>query len=135
MKYLTIVLAIFLGLSVFAPSASAGMKIGGYQMGHLGIGQGQIYSKSAFPVSVSTDINNQTEDLSDLRSGKSSYRNYFRIVEVGNGGIHKAVRKGNLKRVSIVMVRIHKIHLPLGYVPLYYKEAKTVVYGNCEEDL
>ena len=109
--------------------------MGGYQMGHLGINQGGIYSKSAFPVSVSTDINNETQDLTNLQSGKSTSHNYFKIVEVGDAGINKAIRQGNLKRVSIVMTRVHKINIPISILPLYYKDVKTVVYGNCEEDL
>lgn len=135
MRIFSILIILFVILG-YTPSASAGMKIGGYQMGHLGIGQGTIYSKSEFPVSVAADINNENEDLLDLTSGNSKSRNFFKLVEVGNAGIHKAVKRGGLKRISIVTTRIHKINIPLFvYVPLYYKETKTVVYGNSEEDL
>lgn len=113
----------------------AGMKIGGYQMGHLGINQGGIYSKSAFPISVYSDINYQDEDLNYWEKGTSTSRNYLKFIEVGNGGIHKALMRGNLTKASLVTTRIHKINIPISFLPLYFKETKTTVYGNYKEDL
>ena len=104
-------------------------------MGHLGINQGEIYSNSTFPICTSTDINYDDEDLTDLRSGKSAYRNIMKVVEVGDGGIHRAMKKGKLNKASLVTVRIHKINIPIGFIPIYYKETKTTVYGTAEEDL
>ena len=104
-------------------------------MGHLGINQGGIYSKSAFPVSAYSEINYQDEDLDYWESGSSSFKNYFKLVEVGNGGIHKALKRGNLTKASLVTTRIHKINIPISFLPLYFKETKTTVYGNYKEEL
>lgn len=116
-------------------TANAAMKIGGYQMGDIGINQGEVYSKSAFPLCVETDINYSSEDLINIDKGSSAARNYMKFVEVGNGGIHHAMKKGNLKKATLVTTRIHKINIPIGYLPIYYKETKTVVYGIKGEDL
>ena len=122
-------------LSATTLDVNAGMKMGGYQMGHLGINQGEIYSRSAFPLCVETDINHSSEDLTDLYKGTSVARNYMKFVEVGNAGIHQAMKKGKLNKASIVTTRIHKINIPISYLPIYFKETKTVVYGTKGDDL
>ncbi len=111
-------------------NVNASMKKGGYQMGHLGINQGEIYSRSAFPLCVETDINHTSEDLTNLHKGTTTARNYMKFVEVGNAGIHQALKKGNLNKASFVTTRVHKINIPIGYLPIYFKETKTVVYGT-----
>ena len=128
------IITILIG-SVTIPQAEAAMKMGGYQMGHLGINQGEIYSKSAFPLCVGMDVNHTHADLVDIQKGTATARNYMKFVEVGNGGIHQALKKGKINKASIVTTRVYKINIPISYLPIYYKEVKTVVYGIKGEDL
>lgn len=126
---------IILTLLITTLDVRAAMKMGGYQLGHLGINQGEIYSRSAFPLCVETDINHSSEDLTDLHKGTSAARNYMKFVEVGNGGIHQAMKRGKINKASVVTTRVHKINIPIGYLPIYYKETKTVVYGTKGDNL
>ena len=126
---------IILTLLITTLDVRAAMKMGGFQLGHLGINQGEIYSRSAFPLCVETDINHSSEDLTDLHKGTSAARNYMKFVEVGNSGIHQAMKRGKLNKASVVTTRVHKINIPIGYLPIYYKETKTVVYGTKGDNL
>ena len=134
LRFFLFIIIILIG-SFAIPQVNAGMKMGGYQMGHLGINQGEIYSRSAFPLGVETDINHSSEDLTDLYKGTSVARNYMKFVEVGNAGIHQAMKKRKLNKASIVTTRIHKINIPISYLPIYFKETKTVVYGTKGDNL
>lgn len=125
---------IFLILFTTTLNADAAMKVGGYQTNSVGVDQGEVYSKSAFPLCVETDINYSSEDLTNLHQGSSTSRNFFTFVEVGDGGIHRAMLNGKLNKASFVSTKVHKINIPIGYLPLYYRETKTIVHGTKGED-
>ena len=94
--------------------------------------KGLIYSGSSFPQSVANDINNDKEnvDISRLKQGKSSSRNYFGLVEVGDSSIMAASKMGKINKIYYVDSKINKVYVPYFIIPVYVKEKATVVYGE-----
>ena len=133
-KIFTILFLLFV-FAAFTEASYAEMRLGGFNTGITGINQGNLYSKSEFPLCVSNAINTSDTDLTKIKSGTSVLRNYLKLIEIGDAGINNAIKNGELNNVAFVTTRVHKISIPLGHLPLYYKETRTFVYGNQKEKL
>lgn len=93
---------------------------------------GIFYSGSKFPQSAAykTLDTNKEIKLKDLKQGKSSIRNFFSLVEVGNASIDSAAKNGNIKKIHYADTKINKVNVPLFIIPVYVKQKTTIVYGE-----
>lgn len=93
---------------------------------------GAIYSHSYFPLSVANEITKEKEsiDFNKLKKGESKSRNWFGLIDVGNSGIDKARKNGNISKIYYVDNKICKIYVPYFIIPVYIKEKTTIVYGE-----
>lgn len=91
--------------------------------------QGGIYTNSSFPVEVAK-TSNENIDLKKLKSGESTSNNILWIIEVGDSGIQTAVKNGGITKIHYVDKKINKVYIPLGFIPIYVKQTKTIVYGE-----
>ena len=92
--------------------------------------QGAIYTGSSFPVDVSKCPDDEKPNFENLKSGESAVHNILGIIETGDGSINAAARNGGIKRIYYVDQKINKVYIPLGFIPVYAKETKTIVYGE-----
>ena len=93
---------------------------------------GGIYSGSKYPQSVANNTENielQT-DISRLKQGTASSRNFFGLVEVGNSSINKATKEANITKIHYVDSSLNKVYIPYFIIPVYIKEKTTIVYGE-----
>ena len=65
-----------------------------------------------------------------LKSGTSSRTNILGLVEIGNAGIYKAIKNGNIKKIHFVEYNIEKVYIPLVFIPIYFNTYVTTVYGE-----
>lgn len=93
---------------------------------------GIIYSGSKYPQSVANNTENITPkiDISKLKQGKSSSRNFFWLVEVGDSSIEKAAKKGNITKIHYVDTSLNKVYIPYFIIPIFAKQKTTIVYGE-----
>ena len=90
---------------------------------------GGLYSGSGFPVDTAKNVDNAfvTEGL---KYGEASTSNILGLVEIGDRGIEKAAKNGGIKKIYYVDSKVDKVYLPLGFIPIYFKQTKTIVYGE-----
>ena len=91
---------------------------------------GSIYSGSSFPVDVAKNADDTMPPNENLKRGESTTNNILGIVEVGDRGIQKAAKNGGITRIHYVDTQINKVYVPLGFIPIYVKQTKTIVYGE-----
>ena len=65
-----------------------------------------------------------------LKSGTSSRTNILGLVEIGNAGINKAIKNGNITKIDFVEYNIEKVYIPLVFIPIYFNTYTTTVYGE-----
>ncbi len=81
---------------------------------------GLFYTNANYPVTA-TGV--RTEDLSKLKKGEADTINVLWIVEVGDAGVDKAAKNGNIKEISYIDVREQTIFI-------FFKKITTTVYGK-----
>lgn len=91
---------------------------------------GGIYTGTSFPQSVSKNIDISQENLAKLKKGESSAQNILQLIEIGDASINKAAQNANITKVHYVDTKVSKVYIPLGFIPIYAKETKTIVYGE-----
>ena len=117
---------IFVGLS---PNKAFAENYKGYKY----VDMGYIYSDLTVPASTSKEINKKEHkktDYENLKKGASTSVNILRLVEIGNAGIMEAAKEGGIKKIHHVEVRSHKVFIPLLFLPIYFNEKQTIVYGE-----
>lgn len=92
--------------------------------------QGAIYSGSSFPVDVAKNADNCMQAIENLKSGEAATNNILGIVETGDRSIQAAARNGGITRIHYVDSKVSKVYIPLGFIPIYVKQTKTIVYGE-----
>ena len=132
MKKMLLMSSVFLSILFFCPTAHAGNSIGtGRYIYH---DLGGIYTNTTFPVDTAQvqaeEGNGKDVDLSKLRKGVSKSTNILLLVDVGDSGIETAMKNGGITRPLYVDTEIHKLFIPLVFIPIYVKETKTIVYGE-----
>ena len=99
--------------------------------GYKYVDGGAIYTGTTFPQSAGKDTNSETKpELYRLKKGEASSRNMLQLIEIGNSGINQAARNGGIKKIHYVDTATSKVYIPLGFIPIYAKETKTIVYGE-----
>lgn len=93
---------------------------------------GEIYSGSKYPQSVANNIENieQQIDISRLKQGTASSRNFFGLVEVGDSSINKAAKEANITKIHYVDISLNKVYIPYFIIPIYARQKTTIVYGE-----
>ena len=91
---------------------------------------GGLYTGTTMPQSVSKNFDKSNADLTTLRRGESSARNILQLFEIGDASVNQAAKNGRITKVHFVDTQISKVYIPLGFIPIYAKEIKTVVYGE-----
>ena len=124
MKKILCLFCIFASCANLQSEASWG---GGYKY----IDAGAIYTETTTPkiVAKNVDIDNK-EGLSTLKRGEASARNILQLIELGNASIDQAARNGKITKIHYVDTKTSKVYIPLGFIPIYAREIKTIVYGE-----
>ncbi len=93
---------------------------------------GGIYSGSKYPQSIANNVENVENniDLSKLKQGKASSRNFFGLVEVGNASIDKAAKEANITKIYYVDTSLNKVYIPYFIIPISARQKTTIVYGE-----
>ena len=93
---------------------------------------GEIYSGSKFPQSIANNVENveNNVDLSKLKQGKASSRNFLGLVEVGDSSIDKAAKEANITKIHYVDTSLNKVYIPYFIIPIYARQKTTIVYGE-----
>lgn len=93
---------------------------------------GGIYSGSKYPQSVANNAENieLQVDMSRLKRGTASSRNFFRLVEIGDSSINKAAKEANITKIYYVDTSLNKVYIPYFIIPVYAKQKTTIVYGE-----
>lgn len=81
---------------------------------------GLFYTDVNYPVTA-TGV--KVNDLSELKEGKSEAINVLWVVEVGDAGVDKAAKNGNIKKISYIDVREKTVFI-------FFKQITTTVYGE-----
>ena len=92
--------------------------------------KGAIYSGSSFPVDVSKNVDNSMPAIEGLKCGEAATNNILGIVETGDRSIQAAAKNGGITRIHYVDAKVNKVYIPLGFIPIYVKQTKTIVYGE-----
>ena len=93
---------------------------------------GLIYSSSKYPQSVANNVENTPpkEDISRLKRGTASSRNFLGLVEVGDSSIDKAAKEANITKIYYVDTSLNKVYIPYFIIPIYARQKTTIVYGE-----
>lgn len=92
--------------------------------------KGAIYSGSRFPVDVAKNADDNMPAIENLKCGEAATNNILGIVELGDRGIETAARNGGITTIHYVDTKVNKVYIPLGFIPIYVKQTKTIVYGE-----
>lgn len=128
MKSFYLFLLTFLLLCV--QPANADLRIGRYDF----LDQGYFFTKASFPQSASNNLDDSNnisiENYNNLKKGESVTRSFFNLVAIGDASIHKAAKNANITNIKYVDIKVAKVYIPIGCIPIAAKEVKTVVYGE-----
>lgn len=128
MKSFYLFLLTFLLLCV--QPAKADLEIGRYDF----LDQGYFFTNASFPQSASNSLDDSNDisikDFENLKKGVSATRNFFNLVAVGDASIHKAAKEANITNIKYVDIKVSKVYIPIGCIPIAAKEVKTIVYGE-----
>ncbi len=91
---------------------------------------GIIYTGSSFPVDTGKNADGSISTIDSLKSGEAITNNILGIVETGDRGIQSAAKNGGITRIHYVDTVVNKVYVPLGFIPIYVKQTKTIVYGE-----
>ena len=92
--------------------------------------QGLIYTGSSFPVNVAKNVEGNVPNIENLKCGEATTNNILGLVETGDRGVQAAARNGGITKIHYVDTKINKVYIPLGFIPIYVKQTKTLVYGE-----
>lgn len=132
MKKVLLMSSVFLLTFFLCPTVHAGNSLGTGRYIYNDLGG--IYTNTTFPVDTAQvqaeEGKGKDVDLSKLRRGEAKSTNILLLVDVGDSGIDAAMKNGGITKPLYVDTEIHKLFIPLGFIPLYVKETKTIVYGE-----
>ena len=132
MKKLLLMGSVFLLTLFLCPTAHAGNSLGTGRYIYQDLGG--IYTNTTFPVDTAQvqadEGNGKNVDLTKLRKGESKSTNILLLVDIGDAGIDSAMKNGGITKPLYVDTEIHKLFIPLVFIPIYVKETKTMVYGE-----
>lgn len=132
MKKLLLMSSVFLLALFLCPTAHAGNSLGTGRYIYNDLGG--IYSNTTFPVDTAQvqaeEGNGKEVDLTKLRKGEAKSTNILMLVDVGDAGVESAMKNGGITKPLYVDTEIHKLFIPLVFIPIYVKETKTIVYGE-----
>ena len=52
------------------------------------------------------------------------------FINWGDCSLNAAMKNGGITKPLYVDTEIHKVFIPLVFIPIYVKETKTIVYGE-----
>jgi len=81
---------------------------------------GLFYTNAEYPVTA-TGV--KITNLHNLKRGESSAINILWAVEIGDAGVYKAAKDGNIKQISFIDVREKTVFF-------FFRRIKTIVYGE-----
>ena len=132
MKKMLLISSVFLLTLFLCPTAQAGSSLGTGRYIYNDLGG--IYTNTTFPVDTSLvqeeEGNGKDVDLTKLRKGEAKSTNILMLVDIGDAGIDHAMKNGGITKPLYVDTEIHKLFIPLVFIPIYVKETKTIVYGE-----
>lgn len=105
-KFISLLFAAFLFLSLFTTKANA---------------IGLFYNDTTYPVTATGA--HGAEDINNLKQGKSSAWNILVLVEMGDSGINKAAKDGNIKKIYYVDYNLTSYFI-------FFARKTTTVYGE-----
>ena len=107
--------------------ANADLRIGRYDF----LDNGYFFTKASFPQSASNSLDGSNNiSIENLKKGESVTRSFFNLVAIGDASIHKAAKNANITNIKYVDIKVAKVYIPIGCIPIAAKEVKTIVYGE-----
>jgi len=103
---------------------------------------GDIYTSTVSPITIPVNTADESNsnnihpvpdkkiDLSKLKRGEASKINILKLVEMGDSGIEKAAKNGNITKIHYVDSKKSKVYIPYFFFPIYAKATTTYVYGE-----
>ncbi len=91
-----------------------------FSLGNKANAMGLFYTNASYPL---TATGTKITDLSNLKSGKSDCLNVLWFVEVGDAGIEKAMKDGQIKKVSFIDINEKTVFI-------FFRKITTTVYGE-----
>jgi hypothetical protein len=94
-----------------------------------------INSKYPLDTAKTGGLNNPTNEIIDdfgkgrLKVGISKRINILGLVEIGDSGICRAMKRGNIRKIHYVDYSFEKVYIPI-YIPIYFNRSVTTVYGE-----
>ena len=117
-------LILLLTLAIISIQSAHAVDVSGY------FDKGAIYSGSSFPVDVAKNVDGSMPANVNLKCGEATTNNILGLVETGDRGTLAAARNGGITTIHYVDTKISKVYIPLGFIPIYVKQTKTIVYGE-----
>ena len=81
--------------------------------------QAGLFRDSTYPGHATGAV---TQNVKNMRTGESSYISILGIFTIGDGGVSRAAKNGNINKVSFVDHKTKSF--------IVFRKNKTVVYGN-----
>lgn len=93
---------------------------------------GGIYSGSKYPQSIANNTENiiPKTDMSRLKQGTASSRNFLGLIELGDASIDKAAKEAHITKIHYVDTNWNKVYIPYFIIPIYARQKTTIVYGE-----
>ncbi len=105
---------------------------------------GYLFSNATMPHDVAKAINFTEDNIvpvsneskegivkyETLKKGTSSRINILKLVEIGDAGILKAAKEGEIKKIHYIEVKRQKVYAPTPWLPIYFNRFITNVYGE-----
>ena len=91
---------------------------------------GGIYSGSSFPIDAAKNSEDNMPPIDGLKCGTATTNNILGLIEIGDRGIKEAAKNGGITKIHYVDAQVSKVYIPLGFIPIYVKQTKTLVYGE-----
>jgi len=125
MKKFFCIISVFILLGTLKAEASWGAR---YKYRDAG----QLYTGVSFPQGAGNNVadSDKTANIYKLKKGESTSRNILMLFEIGDAGIEKAARNGGVTKIHYVDTRVNRVFIPLGFIPIFVRETKTLVFGE-----
>lgn len=69
-------------------------------------------------------------DIKNLKVSKSCTTRVMGVIELGNAGIYRTAKKGNINSIYYVDYTNEKLWIPVFIIPICYRRYITTVYGE-----
>lgn len=103
---------------------------------------GEFYTNTIIPASIPVNMAQEGQpndslssadkkmDLYKLKRGEATKANILGLVEMGDAGIEKAAKNGNITKIYYVDSKKSKLYIPILFIPIYARATTTYVYGE-----